>query len=188
MKEFKKRFFGKWVLAGEYSVLRDCPALVYPLPRYYMDFEYKPSNYPLQIKRQGEYQVGLEFCVDPLFEKALKLIGKKRDELKGSLTLKGFIPFGAGLGASSVICCGVASLFLFKNWIPQQKLKPFATTLEDFFHGKSSGMDIYAVLDNKALIYQIGKTPSTLVKSSSKFFCFYLTLEDDPLPLPACLK
>jgi len=157
MNHFKKRFYGKWVLAGEYSVLRSYPALVYPLPYYYIDFDYQELDTPLKIKRKGKYQMDLEFSVDPLLEKAIKLAGKKREDLKGSLFIEGSIPFGTGLGASSVICAGTASLFLHKKWISQRQLKDFATALEDSFHGKSSGMDVSVVLKQKPILYQKGK-------------------------------
>ena len=157
MKNFKKRFFGKWVLSGEYSVLRSFPALVYPLSHYYMDFHYKKSNFPLQIKRLGKHQVGLDFSIAPLLDKALKMAEKKRLDLKGNLKIKGSIPFGAGLGASSVICVGTASLFLHKGWISQKQLKDFAVSLEDFFHEKSSGMDVNTVLEKKPILYPARK-------------------------------
>lgn len=162
METFKKRFFGKWVLAGEHSVLRKYPALVYPLPHYYIDLEYKESEEPLKVKRKGKYQLGLELSVVSLFEKALKRVGKKREDLTGSLKIEGFIPFRRGLGASSVICAGMASLFLHKKWIAPGDLKDFAISLEDFFHGKSSGMDISVVLENQALYYKQGEESQKL--------------------------
>ena len=172
MNEFKKRFFGKWALSGEYTVLRSGPALVYPLPHYYMDFHYKNSDQALKIKRRGEYQAGLEFAVTPLLDKALKQARKKRGDLKGVLTIEGFIPFGAGLGASSTMCAGIACLFLHKAWIKKEELKNFASSLEDFFHGKSSGMDVAVVLENKALLYQQGEKPKYIPQFKSKPLLF----------------
>ena len=154
MTEFKKRFFGKWVLAGEYSVLRGLPALVYPLSHYFMDFHYKESNTPIQVKRKGNQGERLNFSLDPLFKKALKMSNKKKSDLKGSLIVNSSIPPETGLGASSVLCVGIASLFLYKGWILQKKMREFAISLEDFFHGKSSGMDVNVVLEKKAILYQ----------------------------------
>lgn len=152
MSEFKKRLFGKWVLSGEHSVLRSFPALVYPLSSYFMDFCYRESHTSLQIKSKG--QIDLDFSLSSLFKKALKMLNKNPLDLKGSLSIDSCIPCGAGLGASSVICSGIASLFLYKGWISKKQLKPFAVSLEDVFHGKSSGMDVNVVLENKAIIYQ----------------------------------
>lgn len=172
MSDFKKRFFGKWVLSGEHSVLRSGSALVYPLPHYYIDFYYKKSNTALQIIRKGKYRADLEFSTVPLIERALKLTGKKKEELKGSLLITSCIPFGAGLGASAVICSGIASLFLYKGWIKRKNLRDFAISLEKLFHGESSGMDVTAILKNKALLYQKGKRPCNLPQSLKKPLLF----------------
>ena len=174
MAEFKKRFFGKWVLAGEYSVFRSFPALVYPLSYYYIDFYYKKSNSPMQIERGGKYQMDLDFSVSPLFDKALKMANKQRSDLKGSLVINSFIPFGAGLGASSVICAGAASLFLYKGWISQESLKELSISLEDLFHGKSSGMDVNVVLEKKAILYQRGEKTKYIPKFQTKP-CLFLS-------------
>ena len=168
MGEFKKRFFGKWVLSGEYSVLRGGAALVYPLSHYYMDFYYKESDTPLKVNKKGSHSVGLDFSTTPLLDKALKMVNKKRGDLKGCLTIESFIPFGAGLGASAVICTGTASLFLHKGWIPKKQLRAFSISLEDCFHGKSSGMDVTVALEKKAILYQKKKILKSLPKSKTK--------------------
>ena len=172
MSVFKKRFFGKWILSGEYSVLRSCPALAYPLSHYSMDFYYKESDSPLQIEKKGKYTEGLDFSTAPLLEEALKKVNKKREDLTGSLVIDGFIPFGSGLGASSVICAGTASLFLYKGWISQKQLKDFAISLEDLFHKTSSGMDISVVLEEKAILYQNKQILKFLPKFKSKVRLF----------------
>ncbi|MCZ0933434.1 MAG: mevalonate kinase, partial [Oligoflexia bacterium] len=74
------------------------------------------------------------------------------------------LPFGAGLGASSALCVGMSHLLLYKKWISKNQLKPFSTALEDFFHGKSSGMDVTAVLEQKPILYQKSKILKTLDK------------------------
>ena len=168
MDEFKKRFFGKWVLSGEYSVLRGGAALVYPLPHYYMDFYYKKSDTPLKVNKQGSHPIGLDFSVTPLLDQALKMVNKKKKNLKGCLTIESFIPFGAGLGASAVLCAGTASLFLHKGWISQKQLKAFAVSLEDCFHKKSSGMDVTVTLEKKAILYQKGQILKFLPKFKTK--------------------
>ncbi len=172
MSEFKKRFFGKWVLSGEHSVLRGGPALVYPLSSYYMDFHYKESAQPLRIKKQGSHSVGLDFAISPLLDKAINRASKKREDLTGLLTVKNFIPFGAGLGASAAMCAGMASLFLHKGWIPKKRLRALAISLEDYFHGKSSGMDVALALEKKPLLYQKGRIMRFLPKFKTKPILF----------------
>ncbi|MCY4321420.1 MAG: hypothetical protein OXC37_03315 [Bdellovibrionaceae bacterium] len=162
MEEFKKRLSGKWVLAGEYSVLRSSLALVYPLDHYYIDFYYKETEDWLVINRKGDHKAGLDFAVTPLLNRTLKALNKQKEDLKGHLVIEGNLPFGAGLGASAVLCAGMSHLCLYKNWINKNQLNSFATSLEDFFHGKSSGMDVAVVLKKKAILYQKSKTLKVL--------------------------
>ena len=170
---FQKRICGKWVLAGEHAVLRGCPALVFPLPDYYIDFSCQEGDQPLSVDKEGIDLAGLDFSLTPLLEKALSLTGKTRDSLKGSLKIKSRLPFGAGLGASAALCAGLALLFESKSWIkepakPGEKTggaeKPggeaaqkLAQNLEDLFHGKSSGMDVASALSGRPILYQSGK-------------------------------
>ena len=159
---FRKKFFGKWALAGEYSVLRSGAALVYPLDYYSISFNYKKKSSPLLIKKTGSYQTGLDFSVTPILYKALKLLNKKKEQLKGELEIEGAIPFGAGVGASSSLCVGVSYLFVYKKWLKRNQMKSFAISLEDFFHGKSSGMDITAIINKKPILYCKGKVLKNL--------------------------
>ena len=142
--------------------------MVYPLPCHYMDFEYKPGKNNLKIEKRNVPKNSLDTSLTPLLNKALKIANKKEGDLKGALTIDSFIPFGAGLGASAVICSGIADLFSHKTWIPKNQLNTFAVSLEDFFHGKSSGMDIAAVLGKKPVLYQKGQALYTLPKCKFK--------------------
>ena len=48
MPKFKTH--GKWILAGEHSVLRGCPALVFPVRSRFLEFEHIASKEPLSVK------------------------------------------------------------------------------------------------------------------------------------------
>ena len=172
MEIFEKKIFGKWVLSGEHSVLRGCPALIFPLPCYYINFSYRESDSPLFVEKSGLDLAGLDFSATPLLEKALNLTGKKRESLKGVLKIKSHIPFGAGLGASAALCAGLALLFESKSWLGKgisgESAQSFAQKLEDLFHGKSSGMDVASALKGKPLLYQNGKIRKFLTPLKKK--------------------
>ncbi|MBI3534053.1 MAG: hypothetical protein HY072_00985, partial [Deltaproteobacteria bacterium] len=51
----------------------------------------------------------------------------------------------------------------------------FARKLENFFHGKSSGLDIAVLLNQKPDLYQINKDPTLLPISSLPHFTFHDT-------------
>ena len=172
---FEKQFFGKWVLAGEYSVLRSGQSLVYPLTHYFLRFKYHKGPAALSINKTGFYQESLDFSVGPVLHKALKVLDKKREQLKGELEIEAHIPFGAGVGASAALCVGLSYLFLHKKWIKKTELKNFATRLEDIFHGKSSGMDITALIEESPILYSKGKVLKKLqaFKQKPKLFLSY---------------
>lgn len=172
---FEKKIFAKWVLAGEYSVLRSGQALVYPLTHYFLQFKYQKGVTALSIKKKGAYKESLDFSVGPVLHKALKLLNKKREQLKGELEITAHIPFGAGLGASSALCVGLSYLLLHKKWIKPGELKSFAVQLEDIFHGKSSGMDITALINKKPILYSQGKVLKWLepFKNQPQLFLSY---------------
>ena len=182
MNIFKKRFTGKWVLCGEYSVLRSCFALAYPLPHYHIDFSYSPSNTALQIKRKGRNQVCLDLYVAPLLDRALKKANRRQEDLKGILNIEGFILLKHGIrGSLCTVNQGMASLCQYKGSISKFQLKDFAISLENFLHGQSTGMEMSSVLEKKPILYQNGKVIQRLPKFKSvSHFCSNLILEEGP--------
>ncbi len=169
---FKKRIYAKWILSGEHSVLRSQPALVFPLTYYFINFSYMETKEVLRIHHSGQDQAGLDFSFLPLFEEALKLVGKKRKNLKGNIHIDSRIPFGAGLGASAILSVACALFFQHKSWIAKEDVKEIAKKLEDFFHKQSSGIDIVAVLESKPLLFQNGEVKKYLKPSKIKPFLY----------------
>ena len=168
LKSFKKRIYGKWILCGEHSVLRGHPALAFPLKAYYMEVEYKPSSLPFKVEVKGSLKKDLELGLKKFLDFSFQKIGKK--ELKGELIFTNEIPFGAGLGASAVLCLGISWFFCYKKWITEEKVRDFAHQLEDFFHVKSSGIDVAVCFEEKPLLYQNGKIQKIISPSFSPFF------------------
>ena len=169
---FKKRIYAKWILSGEHSVLRSQPAIVFPLPHYYIDFSYKDEEDNLSIHHSGQDQAGLDFSFLPLFEESLKLIGKKRKDLKGIIEIDSHMPLGAGLGASAILSVACVLFFQHKSWIQKEDAPQIAKKLEDLFHKQSSGIDVAAVLEGKPLLFQNGKVKKYLEPSKIKPFLY----------------
>lgn len=156
-------------------MLRGSPALVFPLRHFFMDLEYKEGQNPLELHKGGDFPEGLEFCVSPLLEQSLNYLEKKREDLKGSLKITGFIPFGAGLGASAVLSVSLSRLMRVKKWLKEEEVSSFSIRLENIFHGTSSGMDVAVVLKEQPLLYQEGAVKKTLPlpDTSCKLFLSY---------------
>lgn len=152
-KNFSTETNGKWILAGEHSVLRGYPALVFPLLGRGLQLEYINSDQAFRVNFSGEYGADLRLPLWGLLEQALEKAGKSRDDLSGNLNLTLNLPLGAGLGASATICGAVAKWFVSLGWVDPENTFNFALELENIFHGESSGVDLAVALSGQGLRY-----------------------------------
>jgi len=164
MKTFSTQVPGKWILAGEHSVLRGIPALVFPLRSRVLDLSYvcSTSANTLNLHLQGEHGEELQLLVWGVLEKACELKKIKRASLLGDLTLKSSIPVGAGMGASAALCVAIAKWMKYLGIVKEEEMFEFARTLENIFHGESSGVDIAVSLSGQCLHYTRGVEPRSL--------------------------
>jgi len=160
MTDFKTRVHGKYILAGEHTVLRGGTALVLPLYARHLDLICSDLNEPLSLLSKDPQADSLVFW--GLIEKALELSGHRREELKGKIEIVNSIPVGAGLGASAAICVAMAKYFEHLGWVKSADLFLFSKKLEDLFHGESSGADVAVALRGEGLCFTKGHDPIKL--------------------------
>jgi mevalonate kinase len=99
----------------------------------------------------------------------------QQQPLTGRAKIHSTIPTGAGLGSSAALCV------LFARWVSVQyalkssaaEIHFLASLFENFFHGRSSGMDIAAVMTEGAVVF----------RRCSKL-CFYPVATDVAFNLP----
>ncbi len=144
---------GKWILAGEHSVLRGSRALVFPLPSMQIKLIYDDTTDDFVARFQGPSGNDYQMLFYGLVDRALELLGRSRNLLKGSVILESHIPLGNGLGASAALCSAVGLWFADRGWIDRPQLESFSRELENLFHGESSGVDIAVVLSAQPLWY-----------------------------------
>lgn len=156
MKTYSTQVPGKWILAGEHAVLRGVPALVFPLRSRVLDLSYiaPASAQALELHLQGEHGEELQLLTWGVIERACELKKIKRTSLVGDLTIKSSIPVGAGMGASAALCVALTKWMNFLNLVPESEMFEFARTLENLFHGESSGVDIAVSLSGQGLYYE----------------------------------
>ena len=97
-----------------------------------------------------------------LIEEALKKLDKSRSDLKGKMSVDSHLPIGTGLGASAALCVGVTKYFNELGWVKPEDSYEFARSLEDLFHGESSGVDIAVALQGQPLKFTRGGDRSTV--------------------------
>lgn len=155
MSTFSVSVPGKWILAGEHAVLRGVPALVFPLRSRSLELRYQEtSDKDLVLDLQGEHGRELQVLVWGVLDRACSLKKIPRSEIRGALLLASSIPVGAGMGASAALCVAITRWLNFLGFVEEGELFEFARTLENLFHGESSGVDIAVSLSAQGLHYE----------------------------------
>lgn len=157
MPSLEYKVTGKWILAGEHSVLRGCPALVFPLKANSNDFSFVVGQSPFRVEVTGLLSEEIEMLLMGLFEKASLFLGVEKNGLQGKLTMNSRLPLGAGLGASATLCVGVSEVFVQLGMLPKEKQYDFSKDLENIFHGESSGIDVAIAMHKKPIFFQKSK-------------------------------
>ncbi|MGK5088118.1 hypothetical protein WDW86_11220 [Bdellovibrionota bacterium FG-2] len=167
---FECRVPGKFVLAGEHSVLRGGAAVVLPHPEAALSLKFFPSDFgELKIDSQGGSE-GVHALVDKARELARGL-GVEIDAPVGELKIESSIPVGSGFGSSAALCVSVTKWFSQALALALDPLQAFsfARCLENQFHGTSSGMDVAAVMAESSVFFRRGEWEPIPVSEMPRF-------------------
>lgn len=170
MRSFETIVPGKWILAGEHSVLRGSRALAFPLTSRQARFQYIPKymyantdeltggisvseagtaadseSSQLELRLEGPHGAELEVLLWGLIDRICDQLNLRRSHFSGILKVHNSIPVGAGLGASAAVCVGMTRWLSHLGFVDKEGIPGFARSLEDLFHGESSGVDIAVV-------------------------------------------
>jgi mevalonate kinase len=169
MKEINLLAYGKWILAGEHSVLRGAQALVFPLESCSIQLKGLVElclrhQGGLSFTASGHLKEELPSLLTAVLNRGFDLLPDKNQHIQGELHIENTLPFGAGLGASASVCVLITKLFCQLGLLPEDQGFSFARQLENIFHGESSGVDIAATLVNKPIVFNRykGFTPLSL--------------------------
>jgi mevalonate kinase len=174
LKPFEGRTFGKWILAGEHSVLRGSPALAFPLLSRSIKIEYQPSAQPLQLVFNGEHGDELRLLFWGVLEKALDTLSMNLRSMSGEMRVQSELPMGAGLGASAALCAGVGLWCQAQGFVHPDGVYEFSRRLENMFHGESSGVDIAVSLSGRGIRFVRGQDFQTITpKWSPRLYLSY---------------
>lgn len=156
---------GKWILAGEHAVLRGAPALVFPIQSCGMKLEELSSEAPLELQLAGEKGEELKALAWKVVENAVQRCGRDLAQQKGLLRITSNLPIGAGLGASAALCAVMSRWCQHQGWLDEDSIYEFCRSLEDLFHGESSGVDVAVALSGQGLRFVRGQEREPLLPS-----------------------
>lgn len=150
--QFQKTVHAKCILVGEHAVIRGHSGIVFPIKNKSLSLSYQ-VDHSLMADFDAPHGENLLIAFWKVIDACHKLLDRKHIEISGKFFIKNDIPMGTGMGFSSAICAAVTYWVLWKGWIQSNKVFDFARTLENIFHGKSSGIDIAGVITDDAIIF-----------------------------------
>jgi mevalonate kinase len=158
---FQTEASAKWVLSGEHSVL--------PHPEFRLKFTFTPSSIGrIRVTPESASSVVLDLLQsigDEWNEKGLSF-----NPPEGEVVLETTIPIGAGLGSSAALSVSITRWLAEPLSIAPGDHFEFAKNLEHRFHGRSSGMDVAAVISGQPISFMINRGHQMLgVKKLPKF-------------------
>ncbi len=154
MNEFSVKVHGKWILAGEHSVLRGCQAIAFPVYGKHLALTWTPSG-AFGSSFGGDRGQEFQLLFAGVFDRALELLNRPGDlRLKrGHFHVDSTLPVGAGLGASAALAVAVGRWFVAQAAIPESRLFEFCREIENLFHGESSGVDVAVAIESRGLLF-----------------------------------
>jgi len=158
---------GKWVLAGEHSVLKGGTAIALPHPEFGLALTFQPQVWEGLTVLPPEAQAEVE--------QILNEVCGTQPLPRGTVHIESTIPVGAGLGSSAAFCVALTRWLSEPLAIPESEQLAFATRLENRFHGKSSGMDVAAIMAGAPVRFTMAGGPESLGITKLPQFTFHDT-------------
>ncbi len=149
--DFSCKSYGKCILFGEHAVLRGVPALVIPIRSRTLELHFTQGPQTLELHLEGDHGQELQLLVWGVLEKACEMKKISRNDLRGRISIQSSIPVGAGMGASAALCVALTRWLGHLGYVQESEFYEFARSLENLFHGESSGVDIAVALSGEGL-------------------------------------
>ncbi len=168
MPPFSRKYYSKILLFGEYTVLHGSKALAIPYHGLYGQLQ--PSE-----KASSEMAQFIKFIKANTAETLWDF--DRLNQLEKSVIFDSNIPIGYGAGSSGALTAAVADYALIKaRGYSIEQLKSVLASVENYFHGSSSGTDPLVSFLNSGIV--IEKESIELVSPLLNAFNFDIYLVD----------
>lgn len=157
LSDFTTTLSAKWILAGEHAVVRQHPAIVYPLGHFQFSLVYQCTPDPWQVTVQGIHNTALETLFLSTLEHAVNTSNSQHIDRTGLFIVNNNIPLGSGLGASAAFCLAISQWMAAQGIIDSNQIYQQGKQLENIFHGQSSGLDIIGAGATSGRYFHAGK-------------------------------
>jgi len=152
-----RRYHGKLLLLGEYTILRGSQGLALPL-ELFSGFWSKEGEDPVP----GALTEIAEFLEKKTFPFELDIVRFRKDIADG-WHFTSDIPFGYGAGSSGALTAGIYDRYAIEKAVELSELKKELGLMESFFHGASSGIDPLICFLNESILLR-GKKEVEIVE------------------------
>ena len=158
-----KKYFSKILLFGEYGIISNSNALAIPYDEYLGQIMFSENDLSSNKNLHKLY----EFLIEKKLDKILDTSSFEKD-LKKGMIFKSNIPVNYGLGSSGALVAALYDSYsLNKNKIDLSETLKELSSIESFFHGKSSGLDPLTSYLNSPILVNANKN---LKKIDKKLF------------------
>ena len=156
-----KKYFSKILLFGEYGIINNSNALAIPYDEYSGVIMFRDNDSSSNITMQKLYQYMIQKKLDNLFD-----IYSFQKNLKEGMIFKSNIPVNYGLGSSGALVAALYDSYsLNKNKINLSETIKELSSIESFFHGKSSGLDPLTSYLNSPILFNTNKSIKKIDKT-----------------------
>ena len=149
-----KKYFSKILLFGEYGIINNSNALAIPYEEYSGEIMFRDNDSSSNITIKKLYEYMIQKKLDSLFD-----IFSFQKNLKEGMIFKSNIPVNYGLGSSGALVAALYDSYsLNKNKIDLSDTIKELSSIESFFHGKSSGLDPLTSYLNSPILVNANKS------------------------------
>lgn len=130
-----KVYPGKALLFGEYTVIHGGNSLAIPLYSKTANWDFDDLEF--------ESRESIDKFIDYLVVQGIGSVDldKFSSEWEDGLFLESSIPFGYGAGSSGSVVAAIYDSFMLKSAEEPAEIREIFKTMENYFHGSSSGLD-----------------------------------------------